>query len=565
VSMDVSSKLKVAASYSTLSSSHELEPSNDRMGIVVTPRKQPPTNQEAKTPTTATTSISTPITSVSFRGTNTSSSFYSSSPSIPLLDMARVQDWSSILHRVQKHPREARRRDADGLFPLHWACSGDPPSRVVKRLLQAFPDGAVEVDNEGSTALHFACHYGVRDIHVVQVLLQYNPHAASAQDVHGRTPLYHACAKGASLDVLKILVQYYPQAVTMARIRGHRTPLSMVWKNALSVGGAKDGDAWEKAMLLLYVAYTGVVPTYNIGSIGNYSLDMEGTDVIHSSRSNEHGIVTKKQMLHQNLDSSSPPFYMLHASIEVLVCPVSVFDEALRLLPEQVQQKDSSGNLPLAVVVAVKGRSSLQDVEGGQEFSDRLAYQIRTLLRAHPRAARIPNEAGRLPLFVALENGLLWDEGVSDILKNHMDALWVKDPRSRLYAFMLAAAKGVATKSKSNSRASRLFVPFCSLASGKRKIRKLDRPSGGTMDVVPRNVTTPYKAIAESRNDAMSASIERGLGEQGNKQLVSASSGSNCLMTSILAAKEGNVDSDRAYLSTVFELLIACPEAVNLK
>ena len=69
------------------------------------------------------------------------------------------EDWPEAMSAVEKSPREARtwvvRRDPDSgsiswkFLPLHSACARRPPLDVVTALLDAFPEAAEKVDDQG--------------------------------------------------------------------------------------------------------------------------------------------------------------------------------------------------------------------------------------------------------------------------------------------------------------------------------------------------------------------------------------------------------------------------------
>lgn len=182
-------------------------------------------------------------------------------PESTLLDLVRMQQWNAIL----SHPyagsllrrRNAKVRDADGLYPLHWACSGGPPVTVIQALLEIYPSAARKDDKEGSTPLHYACHYSAT-LPVVEALLSVYPKAAHLQDRYGRTPLYHSVEKSANLSILKALIKVNPGAITtpclpthlrgeapdcptsllgggdMARALALRTPLFQIWAEVIA-------------------------------------------------------------------------------------------------------------------------------------------------------------------------------------------------------------------------------------------------------------------------------------------------------------------------------------------
>ena len=132
-----------------------------------------------------------------------------------LIDLARMQQWDAILQQApsKSRRRQAKYRDSEGLYPLHWAVAGGPPLAVVETLLAAYPSAIRKTDKEGSFPLHFAACY-TASLDVVELLLSRHPAAVTHPDRYGRTPLYHATDKAARLSVLQLLSRDHPQVLT---------------------------------------------------------------------------------------------------------------------------------------------------------------------------------------------------------------------------------------------------------------------------------------------------------------------------------------------------------------
>ena len=457
------------------------------------------------------------------------------SPRSTLLNMARMQDWPSVLRRVKHHPKEARKHDVDGLFPLHWACSGDPTHEVVVALLNAYPQGALEVDMEGSTALHFLTYYGVKDPRILEEMLRYNPDCAKARDVRGRTPLYIACESceaKLSTDVFRVLLMHSAEVITLSRGKGDITPLSLAWtqalrevktkkrriklgqkfseENQLSFGSLKEdvhdlkphsGRSWNNAMMLLHVAHTGLLPKPSVSQTRDETFIQE--------------------------NESQNRFKFLFASIAVKETPIEVFDEALDCFPEQIRTVDEFGDSPLVVALAASIESD--------GHRSRMRYVVRSLLQVHPQAAFIPSGDGQLPLFVGLDHGKLWEDGVKDVLKLNYEALWVKDSKTNMYAFMLAACLG--TQTNERCRGS-----------------KLGNSSG------------PTKSFNQFNFEFEEAEIGWALQNDKEKDLKSLCQNGyedtpGCAANCSIPSK----DSELHHLTTIYELLRACPECIRLK
>lgn len=107
-------------------------------------------------------------------------------------------------------------------------CSGSD-SEVIKALVEHYPESKTVVDRRGRTPLHFAL--GDKPATPDVVFLLSTTGAASYADDNGMIPLHYGCAFGASEDVLYVLTEAYPEALTTKDKRG-RTPLHFALSNA---------------------------------------------------------------------------------------------------------------------------------------------------------------------------------------------------------------------------------------------------------------------------------------------------------------------------------------------
>lgn len=185
------------------------------------------------------------------------------------MDLTRMQQWDTILAQPKLRRRDAKYRDPEGLYPLHWAAAGSAPSTVLERLLHAYPPAIRRPDTEGSLPLHFCAHYGA---HYTSFELLYTAYPAAAQqpDVYGRTPLYHATEKQrASGAVLRLLAGADASVLTrplvmmgeppQERMGGVQTPLYMLWTMVLRDSNERQqwccGKQWEKAVWMVQTAH----------------------------------------------------------------------------------------------------------------------------------------------------------------------------------------------------------------------------------------------------------------------------------------------------------------------
>jgi Ankyrin repeats (3 copies) len=83
---------------------------------------------------------------------------------------------------------------------------------------------AEQLGESGLTALHFACRH-VPPLDVIDVLLSVAAETTTQwPDSFGWLPIHYACASGSSSEVIKALVEAYPESKTTVDRRG-RTPL----------------------------------------------------------------------------------------------------------------------------------------------------------------------------------------------------------------------------------------------------------------------------------------------------------------------------------------------------
>jgi ankyrin repeat protein len=402
------------------------------------------------------------------------SSTFKPAPSwTPLIDLARMQQWPAILQQVTR--REAKYHDMDGLYPLHWACSGGPPTKVIQALLDRYPSAARKVDQEGSTPLHFACHYSA-SVGVLEALLRVYPKAIRMQDKYGRTPIYHAIAKSAGMEVLDILLKSDPTAVTIpcisararepgdsSRSSAVRTPLFLAWEDVLAdrqTREEKRGKKWDKATLLLQTAYQ------------------------HYSN------VTPRQ---------PQQFQSIHAALSLdLYLPESTVQIITQAHPEQLERADpNTGQLPLALAAGMSHYSA-----------SRFNALIELLLQGFPRAAQSRDRQGQFPLSLALASGKRWDAGVELLLRAAPDSIFHHDEQTRLVP-ALSAASAVAEENDGGTDFGRASTGFSNDPSGLLNTKQRERisrlPAGtlpcsmdaaaNTVDPETRHLTTIYELI----------------------------------------------------------------------
>ena len=145
--------------------------------------------------------------------------------------------------------------DSFGWLPLHYACANGADIDVVEALLEAYPDSKLTTDKRGRTPLHFALgnvEQPPTDI-LVRLLAGTEMKSSSVRwpDENNMLPLHYACAYGASVEVLRVIVDAWEESLTKVDNKG-RSPLHF------AMGNAHRDNAPEVVKLLLDLHPAGV-------------------------------------------------------------------------------------------------------------------------------------------------------------------------------------------------------------------------------------------------------------------------------------------------------------------
>jgi ankyrin repeat protein len=107
---------------------------------------------------------------------------------------------------AEKNPDTFQIPDDNGWVPLHFACH-EGSLQVVSFVATRFPDTVKMKTNDGYTPLHLHCECNTpaKD-EVVELLVNAFPRALTDADDSGDTPLHSACNNGASDRVIRLLL-----------------------------------------------------------------------------------------------------------------------------------------------------------------------------------------------------------------------------------------------------------------------------------------------------------------------------------------------------------------------
>jgi ankyrin repeat protein len=147
---------------------------------------------------------------------------------------------------INTAPDSVRIVDSKGWAPLHHLCvsvsnhvDDDETMQVLNLLIDKYQEAAGHADNEGSLPIHLASQ--LRSGEFCQILINAAPDSVSIVDSEGCMPLHYLCENDqvddtAATQVLKLLIDKYPEAIRHANNRGS-LPIHLAsrWRSSESV------------------------------------------------------------------------------------------------------------------------------------------------------------------------------------------------------------------------------------------------------------------------------------------------------------------------------------------
>lgn len=346
-----------------------------------------------------------------------------SSVRLPLVYMLCKQwAWPAIAFRCDTHPHEVSVAVVDerGDTALHWAVFGKPPIGAIQALIEACPALVSTKNRSGMLPIHVAASYRASG-DVVRALVQAYPEGAGIPVPGKNTCALHLmCDYGASLDSLRAVLesdagvaslqtkdnifQATPLRIlnlrksmhefhnTVSNIRKIRQKQEAL-REAISIKHAKVKDSLEALEQQLEIFRKD-----EFWQKASLLISTEYTNAI----------------VHKDTDCQRE---ILNACTSLWdQCPASLTELALLLYPEQLLQRDSQGRLPLHNAAQGSDITVLLD-----------------LLRTCPGAAKFRDARGCFPVQLAIQSGRGWNDGVRQILRANVEALEVMDLHDHLY------------------------------------------------------------------------------------------------------------------------------------
>lgn len=125
----------------------------------------------------------------------------------PLVETLNCGNFDEAINLLSKNPHYARlrgRQQGRGSLPLHDALKFNPPTMLVKMLVEAYPEAAFVPDSGGWLPLHHAVQYGA-SVEVVSIIIDANIDALFVRDNCGNVPQDRARVYPAPPEVVVVL------------------------------------------------------------------------------------------------------------------------------------------------------------------------------------------------------------------------------------------------------------------------------------------------------------------------------------------------------------------------
>ena len=335
--------------------------------------------------------------------------------------------------RQHENHFDALNRDSEGNTKIQRILTSEHIDMIAMRKWKDLlvwivfhPDELLCIDKRNQTVLHHACLFRA-PAQIIQMLLYQKPELAHIQNIDDELPLHWAIRLSAPNEVIKLLLSVNPSSACCIKDKDGNTALSMVWERC----EPSLFDSWWRTGQQSIFAHSGWSTITFFLQCYSYSLNMvHDKSLCWDDDSTAHLL----QIEELRID-----FQPIHLATRCPSCPLTLYTFLLRVYNDDVLKVDNHGRLPLAV--ACMNPISNRSIG--------VLTKIHLLLAEHPSAAQVVDRQGRLPLFVALETSLTWNEGIDRLIASYPKSLLLCDPVTRLPAYLSAAVR---SQSKQNSK-----------------------------------------------------------------------------------------------------------------
>jgi len=146
---------------------------------------------------------------------------------VPLhLSIQRKLPADAVLFLIEQAEGAVRTREAATMmYPLHLACKAGSEMEIMETLLDIYPRAIDAVDKKGNTIFHVACMARTLTPEFCEKLLEYCSYETIQEaNEDGSLPLHLAVQNRASMPVLQLIIDYYPEALDIKDEKGN-TPM----------------------------------------------------------------------------------------------------------------------------------------------------------------------------------------------------------------------------------------------------------------------------------------------------------------------------------------------------
>ncbi len=144
----------------------------------------------------------------------------------PLSDAISRFDWQAALQIVKSQPSLAQATSScDGMIPLHQALDAGAPEKLIKQLLEAYPQAAhTKCGEQNRLPIHY--HLASKAVtpkeSIVNLLIESFPESTRAGDADNQFPIHLACqATQVSGQIFAILLSSFPEGACVRDIHGN--------------------------------------------------------------------------------------------------------------------------------------------------------------------------------------------------------------------------------------------------------------------------------------------------------------------------------------------------------
>jgi len=462
-----------------------------------------------------------------------------------LVDALKEKDMARAERLLNEHPQFARVPDETKRLPLHWALEVCAPISLVRKLLELYPEACTRLSAEGCLPLHLAPQKST-SLDVLKLILENtDANGIYTADKDGRLPLHFALAKGAPLEVVKLLLDVHLPDVASFDFSTRTTDTSppKTAEDALTHADSRGllplhwalrkGASLDVLKLLLDAYGDSAKQPDNDGELPlHWALAMDSSVDVVKLLLSAHVDAVK----HMDRNGRLPLHWALDlgTSIEVLKLLVNAN-------PGAMTHADKRGMLPLHWVVengvsldivkllidANPAATKHADDDGMLPLNIALQRRapmdmLKMLLDANPEAAKHKAGNSNLPLHWVLENGAPLDI-VKMLLAAYADAAKHAD-RSGMLPLHIALEKGASLDVLKELLRANADAVMHADKRGKRP-SDIDLEKGASLDVLKLllSANTAAARLADSRGRLpLHLALEKGASLDALKLLLDA-------------------------------------------